>query len=300
MNEGKGSWTADGVTFYRALESARPAGERACYDPLAGDFLSGWFRFLHRSRIKAKIARLYIERGSFAPGFRNVTARTGIDDCLTERLNDGIEQLVILGAGFDTRAYRFEGLKEKVRVFEVDHPATQRVKRQRVVKMLGSLPNHVTFVPVDFEREKLGQRLNECGYDRDAKTHFIWEGVTTYLTDEAVDETLAFVAGNSPEDSTIVFTYPYRSAYDGAVFDGARRWQLKYLEWKGEPPIFGIEKGTVGKFLYSRGFTLLEDLSGAALAARYIRAAAGDGSARSYNAIACATVRPRAPAAPVT
>jgi methyltransferase (TIGR00027 family) len=295
VKEEKGSWTAEGVTFYRALESARPAGERACYDPLAADFLSGWFRFLYRNRLRARIARLVIERGSFSLGFRYVTARTGyIDDCLAARLADGFEQLVILGAGFDTRAYRFSQLKGRVRVFEVDHPATQAVKRDRVEKMLGSLPGHVTFVPVDFERETLAPRLSESGYDSGAKTHFIWEGVTTYLTDEAVDETLAFVAGNSPEGSTIVFTYPYRSSRDGAVFDGTRRWQLKYLDWKGEPPIFGIERGTVGEFLADRGFALREDLSGAALAARYVPAAAGDGSAHSYNAIAWAAVDPRA------
>jgi methyltransferase (TIGR00027 family) len=123
--------------------------------------------------------------------------------------------LVILGAGYDTRAYRFDKLKEEVKVFEVDHPATQKVKIEKVSKALGSLPGHVVYVSVDFEKERLDKKLSESGYNKSLKTLFIWEGVTMYLTAEAVDETLAFVAGNSGKGSSIIFNYIFRSVLDG-------------------------------------------------------------------------------------
>ena len=114
MKEGKASWTAEGVAFYRALESMLPEDERACYDPLAKEF-GTWFSSILRNPIRTKIARLYIERGGLAPSYFSLIARTAyIDNCLRECIEDGIEQLVILGAGFESRAYRFDGLRTKV------------------------------------------------------------------------------------------------------------------------------------------------------------------------------------------
>ena len=97
---------------------------------------------------------------------------------------------------------------------------------------------------------------------RDMKTHFIWEGVTSYLTAEAVDETLTFVAGNLVENSSIVFTYAYKSPADGVMFRGEKWWRMAYLERRGEPHIFGIVEGTIDGFLSARGFRLIENVCG--------------------------------------
>ena len=188
---------------------------RVCYDPLAQHFLGAKYRVFARSRLLIRLALWNAERRS--PGvFGCLAGRTRyIDDCLKACIDDGIKQLVILGAGYDTRAYRFGELKEKVKVFEVDHPATQKVKIEKVSRMLGSLPGHVVYVPIDFEKERLDKKLFESGYDKSLKTLFIWEGVTMYITAEAVDETLAFVAGNSGKGSSIIFNYIFRSVLDG-------------------------------------------------------------------------------------
>lgn len=292
MRAGRASWTAEGVTFYRALESARLETERGCYDPVAKEFLDTEFGLLYRNRLGRKIALLYLEHGSFAVSYFFVVSRTGyIDDCLKACIADGIRQLVILGAGFDTRAYRFGAMKDGVKVFEVDHPATQGVKLARVDRMLGRRPAYVTYVPVDFEREKMERRLLDSGYDPGVKTLFLWEGVSSYLTAEAVDETLAFVAGNTGEESSIVFTYAYMTPGTGAVWDGARKWQVAVLKIRGEPPIFGIEQGAVEAFLAERGFDLVEDISGQALAEKYVRSADTRRKPNMYNAVALATVR---------
>jgi methyltransferase (TIGR00027 family) len=186
---------------------------------------------------------------------------------LEARIDDGIEQLVILGAGYDSRAYRFDELKGKVKVFEVDHPATQTVKMEKVKKIFGSLPDHVVYVPIDFENQKLDERLFESGYDKNLKTLFIWEGVTYYIMPEAVDITLAFVAKNSGEGSSIIFDYVFQSVLDGTCGVAEVNRARKAYERIGTPltsehPRFGVEEGTIEGFLSERGFYQVVNITG--------------------------------------
>ena len=271
MRRGRASWTAQGVAFFRALESKLPEDERACFDPLAKDFLGFWLRMVCRSRLRTRVARVYVANMRSGRSAPFIASRTGfIDDWLKRCIDEGFDQMVILGAGYDSRAYRFADLAGWTRVFEVDHPATQKRKTRRVWRVLGSMPEHVTYVPVDFEHRKLEEGLLESGYDPEAKTLFIWEGVTVYLTPEAVDETLSFMARNSGEGSFLVFDYVYQAYLDGQV-EGAAEWRT-YLEKRGEPPVFGIEEGAAGDFLSRRGFRLVEDVPDCALKHEYLRA----------------------------
>jgi len=291
VKEGTASWTARGVTLYRAIESTRPEDERVCYDPLAREFLRPEVRLLCRSRTMAKILDLSLKRAGLAPSYYYVIARTAyIDGCLEECIGEGIEQLVILGAGFDSRAYRFRELEGKVRVFEVDHPATQEPKIERIKKVLGALPGHVVYVSIDFESENLHERLLEGGYDPGLKTLFIWEGVVSYLTPEAVDGTLSFVAGNAGEGSTIVFTYTFRSFIEGTAGKRIRRYRA-FMQRKGEPHIFGLDKDTIGEFLLARGFTLIENVTSGDLADTYIKHRDKVEKASSHSAVVRATLK---------
>jgi methyltransferase (TIGR00027 family) len=238
------------------------------------------------------MARRGIRRGSLAPSYHYVVARTPyIDGCLKQCVDDGIEQLVILGAGFDSRAYRVDELMDGVKVFEVDHPATQELKIERVKEALGALPENVVYVSVDFEREELGERLLAGGYDPGVKTLFIWEGVVSYLTPEAVDGTLSFIAGNAVQGSSIVFTYTFRSVIEGSVGNADRR-HREYLKRKGEPHIFGLDEAAIDEFLSSRGFALVENVTGRELVETYIRSRDRGEKAFSHSAVARATVKP--------
>ncbi|MDM7999581.1 MAG: SAM-dependent methyltransferase [Dehalococcoidia bacterium] len=276
MKKNKPSLTAELTTFARAAESAKPATRRLCYDPLARDFLNAPLRLLAKSRVLAGLVVWCAER--LAPGVPGeVLGRTKyIDDCLKTSIEDGIEQLVILGAGYDSRPYRFDGLAGAVTVFEVDHPATQRVKMRRVERLLGRLPNHVVFVPVDFEEEKL-HRLFEKGYDRNKKTFFIWEGVTYYLSAKAVDETLAFVVENSGTGSSIIFDYAFQKVLQGAADAGQVNRALKAWERIGAPLttdehfIFGVKEGTIQEFLAARGFCQIENVNGDSFKSSYFK-----------------------------
>lgn len=267
MKEGKPSFTAEVTVALRFAEWLAPEDKRVCHDPLAKDFAATKFRIIGKSRLLTRIALWCTER--LLPGMVNyIVGRTRyIDDYLKSRIDDGIEQLVILGAGYDSRAYRFDELKGRVKVFEVDFPATQKVKMEKVKKIFGSIPDHVIYVPVDFDEKKLGEGLSESGYDKNLKTLFIWEGVTPYITAEAMDETLAFVAKNSGEGSSIIFDYVFRSALDGTYERKQVHRIRKAWERIGQPVTserfgFGIEDGTTEEFLSPRGFYQVVNTTG--------------------------------------
>jgi methyltransferase (TIGR00027 family) len=276
---------------YRAIESLRPPDEQVCFDTLAGEFMGAAWMRLARNRIVRKLMIRRSDKDAIGMwGF--VVARTRyMDDFLKDQIQEGIEQLVILGAGYDSRAYRFKLLPEKVRVFEVDHPDTQRLKMEAVLKILGSLPKNVTYVHVDFTTEKLEVNLPKNGYDRALKTLFIWEGVMGYLKAEAVDRTLAFIAGSSGPGSCVVFDYLLGSALDGTSGSSAAEKLRKDCARMGEPLLFGIKDNAVGEFLLRRGFSLLQNVNSSLLKDAYFK---GKGQRREVfplEAIASARVQ---------
>lgn len=289
MRQRQSSITAEGIAFARTMESSKPAGERICYDPLARHFVSPAFY------IVAKVFYGYAQRRS--PGVQEflVVRCRYMDDYLQSCLNDGLEQLVILGAGFDSRAYRFEQIKERVKVFEVDHPATQQVKLKKLIKIFDQLPNHVVYVPIDFAQETLDQRLFESGYDQWLKTLFIWEGVTPYLPAEAVDSTLAFVAKNSSAGSSIILDYLYVSAITGTLQRKELISMRRYQRLTGEGVIFGIEEGTIEEFLHHRGFYRVNNADSERLKQMYLTGANQHRPLAPTYAIVHATVAPRVP-----
>jgi methyltransferase (TIGR00027 family) len=266
MQANRPSLTAMGTAAQRALEMEKPADQRICSDPLAREFIPKWFCAF----MKRVTATRYTER--HASGALNfIVARCRfMDDVLTQALDEGIQQLVILGAGYDSRAYRFGRLKEGVKVFEVDHPATQKDKLSKLERILGpgGLPTYVTFVPVDLTRDALASRLSDCGYSQRLKTLFIWEGVAAYLDAPSVESTLAFVASHSAPGSAIVFDYmcqqPAPPKRDMVIL------LVSFLRrFFGEARGFVIEVGQIEDFLRARGFSRIRNVRVADLQARY-------------------------------
>jgi methyltransferase (TIGR00027 family) len=192
---------------------------------------------------------------------------------------EGAEQLVILGAGFDSRALRLPALKG-ARVFEVDHPATQARKREALVRELGALPEGVRFVATDFDERDLERAMAEAGFERARRTVFLWEGVTNYLSTEAVDTTLRWCARSAP-GSQVIFTYVHADvlANPGRFF-GTERLMATLAE-AGERWTFGIDPEQLASFLAARGLRLERDLG----AAEYRRLAYGEQAAdmRGYE-----------------
>jgi methyltransferase (TIGR00027 family) len=234
------SGTAKGTAAMRAIESEKPANARICYDPFARKLTETWFYLL------IKLFAGYGERRTHGALTFIVCRCRYFDDYLQRCLQSGTSQVVILGAGLDSRAYRGDLLQRGVKTFEVDHPATQASKVERLKKVLGTIPAHVAYVPIDFNDETL-DKLLACGFDRSLKTLFIWEGVTYYLDAEAVEATLAWVRANAAPSSAIIFDYQYISE--------PTRAHLVLSRLTGERRAFHIEKSQIEDFLTRRGFT---------------------------------------------
>jgi methyltransferase (TIGR00027 family) len=248
------SMTAMGIAIVRGIESEKPEGERICYDSYARQFVSPFLYNFVRFFDKLGYGEI---KGPGVMGFLAVRDRH-IDEYLKAQIAEGISQLVILGAGLDARAYRFDELKQ-IKVFEVDHPATQQAKLDKLKQIFGHIPTHVTYVDIDFNTQSPEVRLRECGYDETLKTLFIWQGVTQYLTPEAVDGTLAFIAHYSGAGSSVIFDYMYSSLLDGTVKHGEVT-NMRNKQWlSGEAMVFGIPEGKVVEFLELRGFTQIHN-----------------------------------------
>ena len=158
----------------------------------------------------------------------------------------GVRQYAILGAGFDTFAYRQPRWMRDVRVFEVDAPQTQRDKRERLARAGIVEPANLTFVPVDFERTSLAECLSDAGFDRDAPAFFSWLGVTMYLTRAAIDGVFRFVV-SLPQETEIAFTFMESSERDASTL--ARR-----VAATGEPFVTRFEAAGIEPMLRSFGF----------------------------------------------
>ncbi|MEN6293474.1 MAG: class I SAM-dependent methyltransferase [Methanobacterium sp.] len=248
------SKTAETIAVVRMSESRKPEDERICYDQYAVHFVSQAvldFAVHNPEKYKAFVAR----NERLVPGASNsIVARVRFfDDIVKSSINRGLEQLVILGAGYDTRAYRIEGL-DKVKVFEVDHPATQSIKIEKITEIFGSLLDYVTYVPMDLELDKFSQQLLKSGYNKSLKTLFIMEGLLMYISPEIVDEILSFIVHNSGKGSAIIFDYIPLSVVDGTCkLEAGQNWRNGVMA-VGEPFLFGIKDGEIQSFLDQRGF----------------------------------------------
>jgi methyltransferase (TIGR00027 family) len=286
-----GSMTSLETLRWRAIESLRPEDERVCYDNMAIGFMDRPWPSLLRNRFIQKLLIRQSNKDHIGMGGFIVARTRYIDEFLKAKIAEGIKQLVILGAGYDSRAYRFGLSDAGGKVFEVDHPGTQLLKMTKVRAALGSMPKHVVYVHVDFASEKLDINLPKNGYDSRLKTLFIWEGVTMYLTAQSVDRTLAFIAGYSGEDSLVVFDYLYGSAIDGTSQLKEAEMMRSHCARLGEPLLFGLKEDAIEKFLSSRGFTLLENAAALSLKDAYFKGKGQQRRVFPLTAIASAKVR---------
>jgi methyltransferase (TIGR00027 family) len=188
------------------------------------------------------------------------SARSRIaEDAMAEAVERGTRQIVILGAGLDTFALRSPHGAREIRVYEVDHPATQAWKRQRLEESQIAIPSSLVFVPVDFEREDLGERLAGAGFKKDEPAFFTWLGVVPYLTQNAIDGTLDYIA--SIRISEVVFDYiePVEG-FSEDMRDLVKK-RTEELEKMNERWASSFQPAGMGTMLRAHGFADVEDIS---------------------------------------
>lgn len=171
----------------------------------------------------------------------------------------GTKQYVILGAGLDTFAFREPEFLSKYRVFEVDHPLTQADKRERIARAGWTVPDNLTFVPVDFAKDNLAERMIAVGFDPAAKSFFSWLGVTYYLLTEAINAMLSALSSLCADGSTLVFDYPDENFFDAPE----KRVQNTIMMAKagGEPMQSAFSYSELEKLLEKHGFLIYELLT---------------------------------------
>ncbi|OHV35166.1 MULTISPECIES: class I SAM-dependent methyltransferase [Pseudofrankia] len=309
----KPSRTAQHVALFRALESAR-GGPRLFTDPYAASSLPPAHRLVIAAarlpgagpRVARRVERYIDRRWPGGPRASAVARTRLIDDLVTGALTAGARQLVLLGAGFDSRPYRLAAVRDAkataaarpaaarrdtgpVDVYEVDHPATQARKRRLVEQRVPAASRaHVRFVAADLLRT-------------DTPTVVVWEGVTNYLDATAVDATLTGLAGALAPGSRVVFTYVDRRALDGSgTFSGVDEW-AGTVRAAGEPFTFGLVPDELPGYLAARGLTLTLDCSTRAAADRYLTPLGRGGEpAAPFYRVAQAEIAPARPAAAAT
>ncbi|MYU14630.1 SAM-dependent methyltransferase [Streptomyces sp. SID8361] len=259
MQIGRPSTTARGAAAFRAAHQELEDG-RVFHDPLA-------------LRILAADADDPVLEAAFHPGREDVrlsvAARARFaEDAVAAAVARGIRQAVALGAGLDTFGCRNPYEADGLRVFEVDHPATQEWKRDRLAAAEIPVPPSLTFAPVDFERQGLADGLTAAGFDAARPAFFIWLGVVPYLTHTAVLDTLGFIAG-LPDGSGVVFDYgeppDVLPPEQRAVHEARAEWAAK----AGEPFLSFFTPEELGGELRRLGFSETEDIRYRDLAARY-------------------------------
>lgn len=269
MSRNSAARTAFGPMVLTAVEQNEPADRRLVDDDLAELFLPIPMRLLVATTRWPAVRRALIRtsertgRGLWA----NLACRKRFIDEKLDEVRDQIDAVVVLGAGLDTRAYRLNRQTRKL-FFEVDLPVNIARKAKTVRRVLGELPLSVRLVALNFERDDLLTALAEHGYLPDYRVFFVWEGVTQYLTEDAVRTTLKGLRPTAP-GSRLVFTYVRRDFIDGTDRYGTR---TLYRSVRGRKPLwhFGLEPEEVAPFLAEYGWRLREQLGPDELMQRYV------------------------------
>jgi len=262
VQPGQPSWTALGAAVHRAIHQELEGG-RILSDPLA-------------VRILGTHAQLILEDARRDPSLRGLRLFIAVrarfaEDAIAVALEQGFCQVAILGAGLDTFAYR-SPLAQRLRIFEIDHPATQTWKREHLAQASIAVPRTVTFVPIDFEREDLPHALSAGGFDFAQPSFFTWLGVVPYLTESAIFATLGFIA-SLPAGAQVVFDYanpPPPDEQDALNED--RRAQVALalrVASVGEGFRSHFETDALHARLADLGFCEIEDLGPNAIRQRY-------------------------------
>ncbi|MHB1844638.1 MAG: class I SAM-dependent methyltransferase [Deltaproteobacteria bacterium] len=291
MREGRGSSTAEWVAALRGLAPLLPDEARLADDVYGAAFGGSLSSTLRRAALR-RPRLLPVLSIAVAPLRRSMVwmqLRTrALDEALLEFVKASGRQVVILGAGYDARAWRFARELDGAQVFEIDHPSTQARKR-RMLSGMGVPPARVSFLPFDFERTPLAElpeRLEQLGHSPTQRTLVLWEGVTPYLTARMVDDSLAALRALCAPGSLLAFTYIEKEAIEHPRGEDALFSRI--VARVGEPYRFGIASAEVGAWLNARGLRLVRDDSHADLARRLLPRAAAQSAADVSRHVALA------------
>ncbi len=284
MQESKASLTALLTAYARAYHATYDAPK------IFDDFLAArWYTKEERAYLEHNLAAslqfLDPERAAACPdeatalawymrlqgGPITLSRSRYTEDSLETAVRQGMRQYVILGAGLDSFAFRRPDMLKQLCVFEIDHPATQAFKRQRLAELGWEIPEQLYFVPVDFAQENLAEAFKRSAYDRRAMSFFSWLGVTYYLTRDVVFATLRAITEVAAADSTIMFDYFDTDAFVPERAATRMQRMQAIVRQAGEPIQTGFDPSRLASDLAALGLRLHEDLGPSDIERRYFQ-----------------------------
>jgi methyltransferase (TIGR00027 family) len=269
--DNKAAETAWGPMFQVALEQWVQEEQRVIHDDVAYQLMPAYLKGLVnlcRIGFVRKMLLNFAERQ--APGIRGgiLCRKRYIEEKLKDALKKGLRSVVILGAGFDTLAYRVADLASQ-QVYEVDFPQVIQSKRAQLQRLFGQTPSHVRLVPMDFDRQEMQATLKQAGYSEAKPAFFIWEGVTQYISETAIRNVFEFFRTASP-GSQLVFTYIRKDFIEGKQLYGLKvvfnQTRVAKQLWQ-----FGFDPGAVGAFLGQYSWKELEQAGSTEYQERYLK-----------------------------
>lgn len=252
------SRTAEGMLILRAIEQYLPESRRIIDDPYAAQLLiNSQYRMIAASSVLSQMLSGFLK--FWAPGGQEMlTIRPRlVDDYARELAAKGLDQIVLLGAGFDTMALRLKNELRGCRIFEVDHPATQ-AEKVKGMNRIGK-PGNLVFVAVDFEKDDFVEQLKGAGFDPALRTFIVWVGVSYYLRPQTVEQSLSRIAALGGPGTRLAWDYMLADVVDGSSknLDALdKRWRVAAL---GEPWLFGLKPEDIPGYLDRFGFRLIRD-----------------------------------------
>jgi len=293
LEPGEMSYYAEVTAGYRAVAAQDPDEKIRNPDHLAIKFLrpNFWaFGFLHKDYVRSKHGIKFFR----ATGYFTVNACTKhIDGLLQEHSQNGLKQVVNIGAGLGSRPYRLGAQMPDVHFFEIDMPATSQAKQAAVKNVFGRLPENVTYIPVEYRTRHFINTLKNAGFDESRETLFIWEGISQFMDAKIVDTTLRYIAQRTNPKNKLIISYIPAEFVRGDY--GKMDW-VRFRELRaraaGEPWKFGIPHRKTAAFFNSRGFRVITDFGAKELADQYLVGSDGelDGNPTPYVRIAYAGV----------
>jgi len=269
----KASNTAGYTCFSRACATREKDERYQGPDYMAEIFLPVFAKVILNIPMLRKV---FMSRVAPSGIYEYVIARTKLfDEIFLEGLEKNIPQIVILGAGMDTRALRFADKNQGTKIIELDIENAQNPKIAILNRKEVALPVELEFASIDFNQESLSDVLLNAGYLKVQQNLFLWEGVTMYLNSDAVDGTLTFIRESSQKGSRVAFDYIYASLLRQEYKFYGEREIFETVSRAGEGWTFGIDEGEIEKYLAERGFEMVSHYTPAELEERYFGASGG-------------------------
>lgn len=263
--EEKASITAQMTCLIRALSYYEKDPMYKSKDYVASALLDPILCFLAKSAFFRNIYKYLAPKGIY----EYVIARTKYIDEVFEKIGERFEQILIFGAGLDTRSIRFKNQLKNAYIFELDSPATQTAKIERLRKKRITIPSNVVFIPIDFQKESLTQKLEEYGFKKSEEGLIILEGLTMYLDAKSVDETFKLISGLAGKGSLVIFDYVHKSVIEHKNKYHGEKELSGLVSIFGEYWSFGFEKGKIEDYLLQNGLYMVEEADAQILEKRF-------------------------------